>query len=404
MRIVVRERGTASTGRRERQVLGIVGGGQLGRMMVEASVRLDVDVRVLAPSAHSSAASIASDVVVGDHDDIGAVRAFGRSCDVVTFEHESTPTPVLDALDEAGVVLRPSADAMRSGSDKARQRLVATEIGMAVAPHVIVSSPGELREAAGRLGLAVVAKVAHGGYDGRGVRWLRSSGDVEDLATQLASDRATWVIEPDLQIDTELAVQIVRRPGGEVVVYPVVETVQREGICTMVTAPAGCAVHLAEQLTSAARRLAERLDLVGTLAVEAFVVDGQLLLNELAPRPHNSGHYTIDACVTSQFENHVRSVLDLPLGDAALVVPAAVMANVIARGDELTPLAEVPVPSGTSIHLYGKQPKRGRKVGHVTTVGNAGHPLAKIARDTASALERPERCVGLRAADGEGRP
>lgn len=394
MRTVLRETGMVQHAPRGRPVLGIIGGGQLARMMVEAAIRLDVDVRVLAASPDDSAAQVAPEVILGDHDDLAAVLRLARSCDVVTFEHERTSGAVIEAIEASGARLRPGSEAMRRASDKVLQRQLAEAVGMEVASHDVVVGPSRLRTVVDRVGLPLVAKASLGGYDGRGVRWLRTTTDVDDLAQLLDADPTAWVVEPALAIEVELAVQIARRPDGEVAVYPVVETTQEAGICTSVAAPAPTDDGPADELVGAALRLADELDLVGILAVEAFVVDGRLLLNELAPRPHNSGHYTIDACTTSQFENHVRAVLDLPLGDTAMVAPSAVMANVIARGPMLTALRDVRVPAGTSIHLYGKHPRPGRKVGHVTTVGDRAATLARAALETADAIARPSRPSG----------
>lgn len=394
MRSVTSQHPGGPNGTPPASVVGIIGGGQLARMMYQAAISLDLEIRILADAATDSAASIAASVMVGDYHDPDLVRRFAAECDVITFDHELVPPEILDTVESGGAVLRPSASAMRRASSKSEQRHLAAEIGIGVPAHHVVDDLAGLRVAVDDLGLPVVAKATRGGYDGRGVRWLRSPTDVAGIGEDDFSATGPLLVEPDLAIEAELATQVVRATNHRQVVYPVVHTEQDDGICTTVTAPSFAAgpegsEQLAAEAHAAACALVEALDHVGVLAIEFFVVNGKLLLNELAPRPHNSGHYTIDACTTSQFENHVRAVAGLPLGDPDLAVRAAVMANIIATDHELAGLSSVELPPHTNVHLYGKSPRPDRKIGHVTTCGDDPVELREAAVGVARQLARP---------------
>lgn len=365
--------------------VGIIGGGQLARMLVEAAIPLEVDVRVLVRRDDEAAATVARDVAVGDWSDLETLLAFAEECDVVTFDHELVPPPMLEALAESAV-LHPQASAMTRASNKATQRELAAAVGIAVAPHARASNPAELPGAVAAVGFPAVVKAACGGYDGRAVWWVRTPGELDTLVRSDALGSGPLLVEPALNITEELATLVARRGSGEHVRYPVVRTEQRDGVCAMVTAPAVTTPALASAAQDGAVALAEELDYVGVLAVEYFVVGGELLLNELAPRPHNSGHYTIHACVTSQFENHLRAVLGWPLGDPSLITPAAVMANLVAASSAVLALGDVALPPGASVHLYGKDPLPGRKVGHVTVCGDDPIAMRRTAFEVAEQL------------------
>lgn len=372
-------------------VLGIIGAGQLARMMAHAATDLGVGTRVLSRDPEASATS-AAEVVVGDWDDPAAVVAFAETCTAVTFDHELVGDAVLEALSGSGARVRPHPAAMRRASDKVEQRSVAPVCGLATAPHRLVRSAEELTGAARDLGLPVVVKRARGGYDGRGIQWVRDHDELRTLCAEGVDD--VHVVEPDLAIEAELAITVARRADGSAVAYPAVETHQRDGTCRTVLAPAILAPGIDAALRTAALAIAAELDHVGVLSLEVFVVEGELLLNELAPRPHNSAHYTIDACATSQFENHVRAVLDLPLGPTEMVVPAAAMENLIAveHGQEIR--RDLVLPGGTTIHLYDKPARPGRKVGHLTAVGS--DPAVLRAQVSAAA----DHLLGARVAPG----
>lgn len=371
--------------------VGVVGGGQLARMLAQAAVGLDCEIRVLARRRDEAAALVVPDVVAGPPD-LATLAVLAEGCDVVTFDHELVDPEVISALSRRGIPLRPGPRAMRVGSDKVLQRRVAEGLGIPVPPHRVVSNRWALREAVDAFDAPVVVKAGRGGYDGRGVHPLTCADDIVRLPLDLVGLGQPALVEPHLDLDAELAVLVARRPGGEMAIYPVVRTHQRDGICTTVTAPADLSARLWHEATEMARRLADALEHVGVLAVELFVVGGELLLNELAPRTHNSGHLSIDACVTSQFENHLRAILDLPLGDPTLIAPAAAMANVIADGTAPLPLA-VPLPPGARVHRYGKRPWPGRKVGHVTVTG-----------DDLASVQATATAVAAQLAAGEPRP
>jgi 5-(carboxyamino)imidazole ribonucleotide synthase len=381
-------------------VVGMVGGGQLARMTHQAAISLGQSLRVLAATPDDGAALIAADVRLGDHADLDTLRTFAKGCDVVTFDHEHVPGEHVRVLAAEGVTVHPGADALRYTQDKRlmRERLAgigvpvprwrpvgssadvaefATEIAESGAYHGKGAQPG----AGGGAGSFVV-KAVRGGYDGRGV-WLPSSVDeARSLVDSALRSGTELIVEERVPLRRELAAMVARSPFGQVAAYPVVQTVQRAGICVEVLAPAP---DLPEDLAVAAQRLgirlASELGVVGLLAVELFEVDsrssvdgGGLVVNELAMRPHNSGHWTIEGARTSQFEQHLRAVLDYPLGDTALAAPAVAMANVLggeAGGPALDERLHrlFAAEPGAKVHLYGKQVRPGRKIGHVTALG-----------------------------------
>lgn len=361
---------------RARARVAVIGGGQLARMTADAAGPLGVDVSVLAlPDDDATAGRVADRTVVTALDE-AAVLAFAEGADVVTFDHEKVPDDVVRALERSGAVVRPGARALRLGADKAFQRTTLAEHGVPVPPFVVAHDPAGVAAAAATLGGPVVVKRATGGYDGRGVRRVDDLGRLDDLlAGWFDGPDPRVVVEPALPLERELAVLVARRPGGEAAAYPVVETVQDdEARCAEVLVPAPVAPGLAAEARELALRVAEVADAVGVLAVELFVVDGALLVNELAARPHNTGHLTIDACATSQFTNHLLAVLDRPLGPTDLRVPVAVMANVVGAGDDDLGAADRALVTGAAdgrvhVHLYGKRSRVGRKLGHVTAVG-----------------------------------
>ena len=346
----------------------MVGAGQLARMTCQAAIGLGVGFRVLAGSAADSAAQVCADVQVGDYTSRDDLLAFAGGCDVVTFDHEHVPGPHLAALEKV-VAVRPGADALRYTQDKLAMRERLAGLGVPCPRYAPVSSLAEVTAFAAESGWPVVLKAISGGYDGRGV-WVCETPD--EAAEVLAHPVAVFA-EQHIEFDRELAVLAARSPHGQAAVYPVVQTVQRDGICHEVLAPAPWLeprrAREAQQLVLA---LAAELDVTGLLAVELFDT-GRLLVNELAMRPHNSGHWTIEGAVTSQFEQHLRAVLDLPLGAPRAVAPQVVMANVFGGPDPgvysryLHVMAADP---DVKIHLYGKQVRPGRKIGHVTVAGD----------------------------------
>lgn len=362
----------------------MVGGGQLARMTYQAAIPLGITLRVLAERPDDSAALIGAGTVIGSHESLGDLRAFAAGCDVLTFDHELVPPAHLAALEAEGHVLRPGASALRFAQDKAYQREVLGSLGLPVPVNRRVVSLHELAMFGDELGWPVVVKAIAGGYDGRGVWVFGEPGEAADL---FATGRE-FLAEAFVPIDRELAVLVARRPGGELAVYPAVETVQVDGMCREVLAPAPLANDLRERIDALARRIAEATGVIGVFAIELFLTGGQLVLNEVAARPHNSGHYSIEGTVTSQFENHLRAVLDWPLGDTSLTAPAVVTVNVVGASDqdprELLPRAlEVP---GVHVHLYGKGPRAGRKLGHVTALGDDPRTVRERALQAAALL------------------
>ncbi|MEU1972526.1 5-(carboxyamino)imidazole ribonucleotide synthase [Microbacterium sp. NPDC019599] len=370
--------------------VGVVGGGQLARMMIAPAVELGVEISVLAED-EGMAASLAA-TAVGDYRDADTVLAFAREVDVVTFDHEHVPQDVLGALVDAGVAVRPGPGALRFAQDKLLMRARLEELGMPQPDWAAVTDSAELQRFLDAHGGRAVVKTPRGGYDGKGVRVVEAGTEADDWFAALAEDArgGALLVEELVDFSRELAQQVARRPSGQIRAYPVVETVQRDGVCAEVIAPAP---HASERLLEVAERIgvgiAEGLDVTGMLAVELFqTTDERLLVNELAMRPHNSGHWSQDGAVTSQFEQHLRAVLDLPLGDPSPRAAWAVMVNILggpAEGplDARFPSALHEYPSA-KVHTYGKSPRPGRKVGHVNTVGDDLDDIAYEARAAAS--------------------
>lgn len=366
----------------------MVGGGQLARMTHEAGIPLGIRFKLLSDTPQDSAAQVVSEVVVGDYRDLDTLRAFARGCDVITFDHEHVPTEHLRALEADGIPVRPGPDALVHAQDKGVMRAKLSAIGVPCPRHRIVTDPADAAAFAAEVGgFPVILKTVRGGYDGKGVWVVRSE---EDAAEPFRAG-VPVLAEEKVDFVRELAANIVRSPHGQAVAYPVVESIQVDGVCDTVIAPAP---ELSEKLAGEAQQLALRvageLGVVGHLAVELFETgDGRILVNELAMRPHNSGHWTQDGAITSQFANHVRAVLDLPLGDPRPRATWTVMSNVLG-GDYpdmyqayLHCMARDPQ---LKIHMYGKDVKPGRKVGHVNTYGDDLADVRERARHAADYL------------------
>lgn len=366
-----------TAGGRQQPRVGMVGGGQLARMSAAPAAALGIDFSVLATGLDESAAQVVRHVVLGRHDDPQALADLAQTCDVLTFDHEHVPPPLLETLRAHGVAVRPGPEALQHAQDKWLMRQALSELGAPVPAWSRVDAPADVSGFAERHGWPVVLKVSRGGYDGRGV-WVV---DDETRAAQVMGETplvesAVWLVEEYLPFDMEISAQVARSPHGQAVAYPVVRTVQVEGMCAEVVAPApGLDPDRAVEATDLALRIARELDVVGMLAVELFVVDGRIVVNELAMRPHNSGHWSIEGAVTSQFENHLRAVLDWPLGDPRAIAPYTVMVNIIGPQGPIPPLHEafrhiMAADPGLHVHLYGKSIRPRRKLGHVTVVGD----------------------------------
>jgi 5-(carboxyamino)imidazole ribonucleotide synthase len=360
----------------------MVGAGQLARMSHQAAIALGQSLRVLATSPGDPAAVVCADVRLGAADDLAALRDLARGADAITFDHEGVPAELLRTLVAEGVAVRPGPDALVHAQDKLVMRRALA--GLAGLPQIgmpqyaEVRDPADVESLAARTGWPVVLKAVRGGYDGRGV-WILDRPDPELVAELLAAG-TPLMVERAVPMRRELAVQVARSPYGQAAAWPVVETVQRDGQCVEVLAPAP---RLDPATAAAAQRLAlriaELLDVTGLLAVELFDTDGTaegLVVNELAMRPHNSGHWTIEGARTSQFEQHLRAVLDYPLGATEPTAPAVVMANVLGAPapvavsvDERLHHLFARFPD-VKVHLYGKAERPARKVGHVTALGD----------------------------------
>ncbi|MFI5890778.1 5-(carboxyamino)imidazole ribonucleotide synthase [Actinoplanes sp. NPDC051513] len=352
-------------------VVGMVGGGQLARMTHQAAISLGQSLRVLSVSPDDSAALVAADVRIGTHTDLAALREFAKGCEAVTFDHEHVPTGHIEALEADGVKIFPGSKALVFAQDKGLMRERLSALGAPVPRWRRVATAGDIKSfAAGSW--PVVAKAVRGGYDGRGV-WMLSS---PSEARSLVETGTPLIVEERVPLRRELAALVARSPFGQVAAYPVVETVQQDGICVEVLAPApGLSEARALEAQQLAIDLATELGVVGLLAVELFETDDGVVVNELAMRPHNSGHWTIEGARTSQFEQHLRAVLDYPMGATTLTAPAVVMANVLGGPSGGMSIDErlhhlFATDPGARVHLYGKLVRPGRKIGHVTVLGD----------------------------------
>jgi 5-(carboxyamino)imidazole ribonucleotide synthase len=352
-------------------VVGMVGAGQLARMTYQAAIPLGVRLRVLADSAADSAAQVGADVRVGDYHNLDDLLAFAAGCDVVTFDHEHVPGEHLAALAAAGVALAPGGAALRYTQDKLAMREELTRLGVPCPRFAAVADLADVTRFADEgTGWPVVLKAVSGGYDGRGV-WVC---DDKFAAAEVLAHGIALLAEEYVPFRAELAALVARSPHRQGAAYPVVETVQRDGVCHEVLAPApGLSARLAEEAQRLALSLADSLGVTGLLAVELFDTGPGLLVNELAMRPHNSGHWTIEGARTSQFEQHLRAVLDLPLGAPQPAAGQTVMVNVFGAQDPdlydkyIHVMAADP---GVKVHIYGKAVRPGRKIGHVTVTGS----------------------------------
>jgi 5-(carboxyamino)imidazole ribonucleotide synthase len=368
--------------------VGMIGAGQLARMTHQAAIALGQSLKVLAGDPAESAAVVTPATTLGDYRNVDDLRAFAKGCTVVTFDHEHVPQDALQTLVAEGVEVQPRPEALLYAQDKQAMRTRLAALGLPQPRWAPVDSISDVEA----FGLPCVLKAATGGYDGKGVWMIDTPADAQAV---LASG-IRLIAEDRMALQRELAVQIARSPRGETAVYPVVETVQTGGICTEVIAPAP---HLSDETAAEARRIAEtiasELGVCGMLAVELFQTSHGLFVNELAMRAHNSGHWTIEGARTSQFEQHLRAVLDYPLGATETAAPYTVMANVLGgapggpRIDERLQhlLAEDP---GAHVHLYGKAVRPGRKIGHVTVCGDDPDVLRRRALRAAKWLQEGE--------------
>jgi 5-(carboxyamino)imidazole ribonucleotide synthase len=364
----------------------MVGGGQLARMTHQAAIAIGQSLRVLAISPDEPAPQVTPNVDIGSHTDLAALRAFAKHCDVVTFDHEHVPAEHLRALLADGVTVYPGPDALIHAQDKLVMRRRLAAMGVPVPPFTQVSTPDDVVTFGDRYGWPCVVKAVRGGYDGRGVWMPKSATDARSLVEELLAAGTPLMVEQRVAMRRELAALVARSPYGQGASWPVVETVQADGICVEVLAPApNLNEDLADEAQELALGVAAALGVVGVLAVELFETASGLVVNELAMRPHNSGHWTIDGATTSQFEQHLRAVLDYPLGATDQLAPVVVMANVLGAAEPPTMGVDERLHhlfarfGRAKVHLYGKAERPGRKVGHVTVTGDHLAPTRRIA-------------------------
>ena len=344
-------------------VIGVIGGGQLARMMIGPAVELGIDLRVFAETAESSARDRAT--AVGDYRDVDAVLTFARDVDIVTFDHEHVPTPVLEALIAAGVAVRPGPSALAAAQDKLHMREVLAALGLPLPVWARAETADDVTRFLAENGGRVVAKTPRGGYDGKGVAVITDASEIAEWLTA-----GPVLLEELVDYARELAQLVARRPSGDIATWPVVQTIQSGGVCTEVILPApNASQRLIDAAAHIGRTIADGLGVIGVLAVELFeTTDERILINELAMRPHNSGHVTIEGSVTGQFEQHLRAIADMPLGSTESRQPWAAMINVFGAMD-MDRYRHLDDQSGVKVHNYGKEPRAGRKVGHVTMMG-----------------------------------
>ncbi|PTT58750.1 5-(carboxyamino)imidazole ribonucleotide synthase [Arthrobacter sp. HMWF013] len=358
-------------------VIGVVGGGQLARMMAPAATALGFELRVLAEAEDVSAVSAVSTSPVGDYKDLQTLLDFADGLDVMTFDHEHVPTDHLRELLAAGVNVQPGPDALVNAQDKLVMRAAIDGLGLPNPTWASVPDVAALVDFGDKTGWPVVLKMPRGGYDGKGVRIIDSADDAAGAAEWFEA-MSPLLAEAKVDFSRELSALVARTPGGEARAWPVVHTIQVDGVCDEVIAPAlGVPLEVAAAAEDAALRIASELGVTGVMAVELFETPGSgagFLINELAMRPHNTGHWTQDGSVTSQFEQHLRAVLDLPLGATDVLGPVVVMKNFLGGANQdlfsAFPAALASEPAA-KVHCYGKSVRPGRKIGHVNLVGSS---------------------------------
>ena len=368
--------------------VGVIGGGQLARMMHPAAIALGIELKVFAETEGSSAQAAAT--FVGDYTDLAQLRDFAKTVDVITFDHEHVPISLLQGLEESGVSVQPPSKALAHAQNKLTMRRRLAELGLPQPNWRAITSAAELEDFLSEQGGSVIVKTPIGGYDGKGVRVVNQVADVSDWLDRIGDFGGELLAEQKVPFTRELAQLSATSPSGEFRAWPTVQTVQQGGVCAEVIAPAPAPVRQ-EQAIEMANKIAAGLGVTGVLAVELFETqDGSLFVNELAMRPHNSGHFSIEAALTSQFEQHLRAVLDLPLGDTELVCPAAVMINLLGVDDrnafvEHYPSAMAQFPQA-KFHSYQKGARAGRKMGHITLLGDSADELLAAGRDARRTL------------------
>ncbi len=372
--------------------IGVIGGGQLARMMTPPAINLGLELKVLAEAEGSSA--VLATTQVGDYNHLDVVREFAQTVDVITFDHEHVPLPVLEALEAEGVMVNPPSKALAFAQNKLKMRKRLGALGLPMPAWAEIQDAAALDAFIAENGGVAILKTPIGGYDGKGVRVVRSAADATDWLANLAQYGGSLLAEEKVDFVRELAQLSARRPSGEFKAWPLVQTIQENGVCSVVISPAPDATKATLKATAEiAHQVAEGLGVTGVMAVEMFEArDGRLLINELAMRPHNSGHFSIEGSVTSQFEQHIRAVSDLPLGSTEPTAKHAVMVNLLGVDDkndfvQAYPQALAAHPKA-KVHTYGKGARAGRKMGHVTVVSDDLDEALAEAKGAAAVLLR----------------
>lgn len=369
--------------------IGMLGGGQLGRMFTMAARTMGYEVIVLDPDTESPAGKLASDHICASYDDQAALDYMAKTCDAITTEFENVPASTLEAL-ASSCPVRPGAQAVTITQDRIHEKTFLRDNGFPTAPFAVINTIEDLQQGTEDIGTPSILKVSRFGYDGKGQYGINAADDISSAWDALNGEAC--VLEQRMPLDIEVSVVLARGLDGEVVTYPVAENVHEGGILDVSIVPARIDSNLAEQVVDITRRIATALEYVGVMAVEFFVSNGEILVNEIAPRPHNSGHYTLDACVTDQFEQQVRAVCGLPLGDTRQLTPV-VMINMLGdiwhggKNPDWTRLLDHP---NIKLHLYGKREARpGRKMGHYNVVADTIDEALALAKTTQHALSKP---------------
>jgi len=371
--------------------VGIVGGGQLAKMIGLSAIKLGCEIVILEKTKKAPSTSLAIDTLYGDWNDPSNLLNLANMVDVVSLENEFVDANSLRVLEEAGHRLYPTSTTIGLVQDKLHQKQALSDAGIPVIPFAAVNSQEEIIQLADQLGWPVVLKTRRDGYDGKGNITLNNVTDIDDAWSKLNGNNQKLYIEAFCHFTGELAVMVTRGLNGEMVNYPVVESVQKDHVCHMVRAPARIDNELSDATIKLARKAVEVIDGEGSFGIEMFLTkENQIILNEMAPRVHNSGHYTIEACECSQFENHMRAILGLPLGSTKMIAPAAVMINML--GEEQghgypVGIEHALAVKGAHIHEYGKTTTNiGRKMGHITALGSDINEAEKIASKAASCI------------------
>lgn len=371
--------------------IGIVGGGQLAKMTALTAMELGCEIVILEKSQNTPSSSLAAEILYGDWDNPETLLQLAERVDVVSLENEFVDAKSLQTVEDAGHLLYPSAKTIGLVQDKLIQKQILADVGIALVPFAAVNTKQDIVEAAKELAWPLVLKARRNGYDGKGNATLHSAADIDNAWTKLDGDNRELYVEGFCDFVAELAIMVTRSADGKMVNYPVVESVQKDHICHVVRAPARIDDALAREAIELARKAVTTIDGVGSIGVEMFLTeDNRIILNEMAPRVHNSGHYTIEACECSQFENHVRAILGLPLGSTKMVAPAAVMINML--GEEQgtgypVGIEQALAVKGAHIHVYGKTTTNlGRKMGHITALGSDIEKAEQIANQAAACI------------------